>query len=184
MLNVRKLVWSRLELDDLKESELVSAWNRSGLVFVEWSELDGWIAYILLSQATLGTLSWIFEAGSEASLPGLQSNSTVRTGLALVDWKSERKGATVCYWFVFRPIGSSVQIVLSSFRSELFGTLVVVIVAEAKVRIELVLQLWDKLGYTFMLAGMCADASIEDERQYRAPHLPVDLVVSRYETSG
>ncbi|KZV43050.1 hypothetical protein F511_37423 [Dorcoceras hygrometricum] len=28
------------------------------------------------------------------------------------------------------------------------------------------------------------DASIEDERQYRAPHLPVDLVVSRYETSG
>ncbi|KZV26709.1 hypothetical protein F511_34385 [Dorcoceras hygrometricum] len=28
------------------------------------------------------------------------------------------------------------------------------------------------------------DAVIEDERKYRAPHLPADLVVSRYETSG
>ncbi|KZV27885.1 hypothetical protein F511_26221 [Dorcoceras hygrometricum] len=28
------------------------------------------------------------------------------------------------------------------------------------------------------------DASIEDERKYRAPHISIDLVVSRYETSG
>ncbi|KZV52316.1 hypothetical protein F511_38254 [Dorcoceras hygrometricum] len=27
-------------------------------------------------------------------------------------------------------------------------------------------------------------ACIEDERQYRAPHLPGSLVISRYETSG
>ncbi|KZV39168.1 hypothetical protein F511_25798 [Dorcoceras hygrometricum] len=47
------------------------------------------------------------------------------------------------------------------FRSELFGTLVVVIVAQ-KLR---------------MLV-------IEDERKYRAPHLSADLVVSRYEMSG
>ncbi|KZV22111.1 hypothetical protein F511_11639 [Dorcoceras hygrometricum] len=49
MLSKRKLVWSRLELGDSKESELVSAWNSSGLVFVERSELDGWVAYIVVA---------------------------------------------------------------------------------------------------------------------------------------
>ncbi|KZV34247.1 hypothetical protein F511_21732 [Dorcoceras hygrometricum] len=49
MLSKHKLVWSRLELDDWKESELVSVWNSSGLVFVERSELDGSIVYIVVA---------------------------------------------------------------------------------------------------------------------------------------
>ncbi|KZV30843.1 hypothetical protein F511_24190 [Dorcoceras hygrometricum] len=47
------------------------------------------------------------------------------------------------------------------FRSELFGTLVVVIVAQ-------------KLRMLY----------VEDDRKYRAPHLPADLVVILYEASG
>ncbi|KZV35898.1 amino acid permease 3-like [Dorcoceras hygrometricum] len=76
----------------------------------------------------------------------------------------------------------SVQIVLLSFRSELLGTLVVVIVAQ-KLSVYAIVLL-------FLAAVLCwflqdiVDASIEDERQYRAPHLPADLVVRRYETSG
>ncbi|KZV49900.1 hypothetical protein F511_33001 [Dorcoceras hygrometricum] len=35
-----------------------------------------------------------------------------------------------------------------------------------------------------VLTHVYQDASNEDERQYRAPHLPPDLVVSRYEMSG
>ncbi|KZV32135.1 hypothetical protein F511_26470 [Dorcoceras hygrometricum] len=117
--------------------------------------------------------------------------------------EEEREEATVCRLFVFRPIGSSVQVVLSSFRSKLFGTFIMIIVAQ-KLRygFELVLQLWDKHGYLCMLAGMCEvcmllyrccfllvsvliiDAFIEDERQYCAPHLPASSVVSLYETSG
>ncbi|KZV27923.1 hypothetical protein F511_30707 [Dorcoceras hygrometricum] len=75
-------------------------------------------------------------------------------------------------------IGFSVQIVLSSLRSELFGTLVVVIVAQKLTYgFELVLQLWISLDICVCLL----DASIEAERQYRAPHLTAGLVVSRYE---
>ncbi|KZV30877.1 hypothetical protein F511_10811 [Dorcoceras hygrometricum] len=44
--------------------------------------------------------------------------------------EEEREEATVRRLFVFWPIGSFVQVVLSSFRSELFGTLFVVIVAQ------------------------------------------------------
>ncbi|KZV40800.1 hypothetical protein F511_22241 [Dorcoceras hygrometricum] len=46
------------------------------------------------------------------------------------DLEEEREEATACYLFTFRSIGSSAQEVLSSFRSELFGTVVVVIVAQ------------------------------------------------------
>ncbi|KZV22071.1 hypothetical protein F511_35363 [Dorcoceras hygrometricum] len=69
--------------------------------------------------------------------------------------EEECEEATVCRLLVFRPIDSSTQLVLSSFRSELFVTFVVVIVAQ-KLR---------------MLV-------IEDERQYHAPHLPADLVLA------
>ncbi|KZV58040.1 hypothetical protein F511_38545 [Dorcoceras hygrometricum] len=77
------------------------------------------------------------------------------SGRALVDYKSEFEGATVCYRFVFWPIGSSIQVVLSSFRFELFGTLVVVIVAQnLRYGFELVLQLWDNLGYMCIFSSM------------------------------
>ncbi|KZT76603.1 hypothetical protein F511_46372 [Dorcoceras hygrometricum] len=40
-------------------------------------------------------------------------------------------------------------------------------------------------GRLVLLLRKCfRDDFIEDERQYRAPHLHADLVVSRYETSG
>ncbi|KZV32501.1 hypothetical protein F511_03709 [Dorcoceras hygrometricum] len=55
----------------------------------------------------------------------------------------------MCFQFVFRPIGSSVQVVLLSFRSELLGTPVVVIVAQ-KLRM---LVLWMS-GNTVLLISL------------------------------
>ncbi|KZV24367.1 hypothetical protein F511_19869 [Dorcoceras hygrometricum] len=87
-------------------------------------------------------------------------------------------------WMLGPELSVSTVHQIAGFRSELFGTLVLLIVAQTlSYGFELVLQLWDKLRYMCMLAGTRM-LSIEDDRQYRAPHLPADLVVSCYETSG
>ncbi|KZV50872.1 p21-activated protein kinase-interacting protein 1-like [Dorcoceras hygrometricum] len=179
MLSKSKLVWRRLELDDSKESELVSAWNSSGLIFIERSELDGWIAYNVVA-SYFGYTKLDIRSGCRSvfwrnQFRGVRYDSTVRIGLVRgfsvisANWMtctsldSELKSATVhqimgdlyiedvddahCILLqhlesisprkltlycsetltVHRNLFPSIP---GGFRSEFFGTLVVVIVAQ------------------------------------------------------
>ncbi|KZV57252.1 hypothetical protein F511_36696 [Dorcoceras hygrometricum] len=85
--------------------------------------------------------------------------------------EEERKETTVCYLFAFRWIVSSAQVVVSSFRSELLGTPVVVIVAQ-KLSMYVVVSL-----FLLLVSVLIIDAVIEDERQ-----LPLHLTVLMHST--
>ncbi|KZV45764.1 transcription factor LUX-like [Dorcoceras hygrometricum] len=86
------------------------------------------------------------------SLSSPCQNASITTSFGdFGELEEEREEASVCYLFAFQSIGSSIQVSDLSTRDPCCGNCS----TEAK------------------------DSVIEDERRYRAPHLPVGLVVSR-----
>ncbi|KZV23759.1 hypothetical protein F511_30780 [Dorcoceras hygrometricum] len=116
MLSKRKLVWSRLELDDSKESELVPTEVRSECV--RSGNLDLGCDVMPFSDIRLGA-SWMTRLEEERE----EASYSVSSVRVPIDW--------------FFRSGSAFEMLV-----------------------------------------------IEDVRQYRAPYLPADLVVSHYETRG